>query len=287
MNQLCSKPKGDPRYMEDYWVCTSKYAAVFDGATPKTAFLFPGDVTPGQMAARTLAHTLDALPPDLTARQAVDRLTAQLATALQGHRAEASGVIYSVARREVWSVGDCQFAFISSDDSLTIYHNEKLIDRILSQWRSSIIQSYLTRGLLTPGQILADDPGRRIIQPYITRQTRYQNIPSNSNPLAFGVFDGTHIPNEYISVTPVPEQVTEIILASDGYPQLCRTVQESEAVLQRLLLEDPLCIGPLCGTKGIRPGATCHDDRTYLKIDVPSSRTDGRSKRNSTHPQQP
>ncbi|MBP5214617.1 MAG: hypothetical protein J6032_08425 [Bacteroidales bacterium] len=264
--EVFSQPKG--RIMEDAHVVTPHYIAVFDGATPKTAFRFSlpdgSQLTPGQVAARTLAKAVGELEPYLTAREAVNRLSAKLRIALQGHRAEASGVICSIDRNEVWMVGDCQFGFVYDGTRIEVHHTEKVIDGILSRWRSTVVKSYLSRNLLTPEDISHNDPGRRIIQPFITRQVLYQNDPSS--PLGFGVFDGSEIPDCYLEVFPVPRNATALILASDGYPKLHPTLQESEIALQQLLKSDPLCIGDLCETKGILAGNCSHDDRTYLKI---------------------
>ena len=120
---------------------------------------------------------------------------------------------------------------------------------------------------MTPDAILADDPGRRIIQPFITQQVRYQNLDA-SHPLAYGVLDGTRVPDRFIEVHLLPDDADQLILASDGYPELLPTLDETEATLQRLLAADPLCIGPLLGTKGLRPGNLSYDDRTYLRIQL-------------------
>lgn len=278
-SEFFAKAKGNASQMEDTWMANEHYTAVFDGATAKAAFRFSDGRTPGQVAAQTLARTMAMLPPELDAFQAVQRLSAALRQDLDGHRGEASGVIYSHFRHEIWMVGDCQFALLHQDGSFEQHHTEKAIDHILSHWRADILHSYLSRGLMTPQQIQADDPGRRIIQPFITRQVLYQNLDPNGNPaplrdngscagidLAFGVFDGTPIPEQFIEVYPIAEDTEEIILASDGYPRLFPTLEETERHLHQLLIEDPLCIGPLCGTKGIKPGNEAHDDRTYLKV---------------------
>ncbi|MBQ7237779.1 MAG: protein phosphatase 2C family protein [Bacteroidales bacterium] len=266
MNQLCSKPKGHPDRMEDAYCITSSYIAVFDGATPKTAFRFADGRTPGQVAAQTLAQTTALLSPQLSAREAVDQLSDALKQTLQGHGGEASGVIYNVTRREVWSVGDCQYAFLHQDGRFESFQEHKLIDIVLSEWRSSILKSLLSRGVLTISDIQQHDPGRQIIQPFISRQTLYQNISPQTSKWAFGVFDGQHIPDAFIHITSIPDTVTDIILASDGYPLLFPTLEETEAHLAHLIQEDPLCIGPLLGTKGIMTGNTAPDDRTYIGL---------------------
>lgn len=256
-----AQAKGDNKQMEDYTVLTPDYIAVFDGATPKTAIALPHDRTPGQYVAATLVQAISQLVPDITCENAVTLLSTRITPGI----GEASGIIYSAARREIWSVGDCQCAMIQKDGSMIHFQDRKLIDGILSQWRADIIHSLLSRGVCTLDEIQRQDPGRKLIQPFITRQVRYQNL-QQEHRLAFGVFDGKPIPERFIHIIPVPEDVREIILASDGYPQLAPTLQETEILLQRLLQQDPLCIGPLAGTKGIKAGNASFDDRTYVRF---------------------
>lgn len=247
--------------MEDVCAITHDYIAVFDGATPKTAFRFADGTTPGQKVARTLAEAVSDLASDISCHEAIAWLSSQI----QPGCGEASGILYSAARREIWSVGDCQYAWICQGRTFFRHQECKRIDKILSQWRADIVKSLLSRGICSVADIQEDDPGRRIIQPFITRQVRYQNLQEN-HPLAFGVFDGKPIPDRFIHIFPVPDDVREIILASDGYPQLAPTLAETEILLQRLLQQDPLCIDALCGTKAVKAGNLSFDDRTYIRF---------------------
>ena len=254
---------------EDAVVVTSSYAAVIDGATPKTSFRYPTGETPGQYAARILAQAIAQLPRQADAYEATQRLTAALHQGpgiLPCDRPIASCIIYSEARHEVWLLGDCHYATLSAHEpALQHFGHDKAIDHLLADWRRSVIVSYLQRGVMTPDQILADDPGRRIIQPHITGQVRFQNLGS-SHRLAYCMLDGEPIPRQLIRIDVLADDVTQLILASDGYPVLLPTLRQSEERLQALLAEDPLCIGPLSGTKGLRPGCDSFDDRSYLSI---------------------
>ena len=55
-----------------------------------------------------------------------------------------------------------------------------------------------------------------------------------------------------------------VILASDGYPDLFDTIEETENYLFLMLENDPLCIHDLRGTKGVLPGNQSFDDRSYI-----------------------
>lgn len=249
------------------------YAAVIDGATPKTSFRYPNGETPGARAARLLSAALKDLPQNADAYTAFNRLNATLTQSgvEAANRPTASMVIFSRCRREVWMVGDCQYALLTISPkgvtTLQTYDNPKRIDNVLSQWRSNILHSLLSRGICSFEEAVHNDLGRKIIQPFITRQVRYQNLPAE-HPLAYGVLDGEPIPHRFIRCHAIGPEVRQIILATDGYPKLCTTLQETEDELNRLLQLDPLCIDSLAGTKGIKPGNISYDDRTYLRLEL-------------------
>lgn len=265
-------PKSSAAANEDACVVTPCFAAVIDGATPKTAFRYPGGLTPGCVAAQRLTDAIGTLPPEVTAAEAARLLTAALhePEVAAADRPIASCALYSSYRRQVWLLGDCQCAFLLPDSPLDaplpLCTNRKAIDTLLADWRRAVLTSLLSRGILTPAQIAADDPGRRIIQPHITQQVRFQNL-DRPHRLAYGMLDGEPFPERFIRILDVPAEAKALILATDGYPALYPTLAQTEAHLQRLLAQDPLCIGPLCGTKGLRPHQQSFDDRTYLRLE--------------------
>ena len=263
---------------EDVLVTTPSFAAVIDGASTAATFSHTTDETPGRRAALAVADTVRRLPPDADAHTAIQLMT-QAVAALRGaqddadadgddfnSRPNASFVLYSAMRHEVWQVGDCQFLTVEADGSTTLYTNEKLIDLILAEWRCAVDRSLLLRGMMSAEQLLSDDRGRRMIDPFIARQIRYQNLDSNHR-LAYGVIDGSPLPRRFIRTYRLSPAVRELVLASDGYPELSPTLADSEAALTRFLAADPLCLhAPMTGTKGIKPEAVSHDDRSYLRI---------------------
>ncbi|WP_338316492.1 hypothetical protein, partial [Streptomyces bohaiensis] len=110
---------------------------------------------------------------------------------------------------------------------------------------------------------------RAAIMPLLTRQVRFANAdPRQAGELAYGTLDGRRVPDGLIRVTTLPLGVHELIIGSDGYPELLGTLSESERNLKILLAEDPLCIGGLAGTKGVAPGNESYDDRSYLRLEL-------------------
>jgi hypothetical protein len=256
---------------EDGMAASPFYAAVIDGATSTrsvtsgaTTADLPG--TPGRMAMETIRQCIAGFPPGLTLRQTADWLTEAVRSLWEiyeplGQRPTASVVLYSAARREVWQVGDCPFLLDGVE-----YRGAKAVDRLLANLRARTTRRLLAEGRSTD-ELLATDPGRQAILPYLRAQVRLQNAAPTQRR-AFGVVDGSEIPDAHLRVYPLTEGPHSLILASDGYPQLLDTLEATEAHLHELLAADPLCIGPLLGTKGVRPGAASYDDRTYLRLDV-------------------
>lgn len=58
------------------------------------------------------------------------------------------------------------------------------------------------------------------------------------------------------------------MLASDGYPILKATLQESEESLARHLADDPQNIKEYVATKGLVEGNLSFDDRAYVRLTI-------------------
>jgi hypothetical protein len=91
---------------------------------------------------------------------------------------------------------------------------------------------------------------------------------SGAGDWAYAALNGKPIDFSLVNIRPVPRDVGTIVITSDGYPLALPTLEASEDLLDRLLTQDPLCIGPLLGTKGVSPGNVSYDDRSYLKIEI-------------------
>jgi sugar/nucleoside kinase (ribokinase family) len=62
------------------------------------------------------------------------------------------------------------------------------------------------------------------------------------------------------------------VLATDGYPFLRPTLQESEKRLEEVTTGEPLCMRLFKPTKGLQGGNLSFDDRAYLRLDIRSWR---------------
>ena len=167
----------------------------------------------------------------------------------------ASAIVFSRLRREVWLVGDCQCLIDGQ-----FFENPKPYEQVLAEQRAKEVQRLLATGMTTE-QILADDTARKAIIPTMLQEMQQQNV-------SYAVIDGFPIPETKVPVITLDFHPTEVILASDGDPFLCRTLEESETKLSEQKQNDPLNIGAYKATKGFLSGNDSFDDRTYIRFVV-------------------
>lgn len=251
---------------EDGIVVTRHFAAVIDGMTDKTGSRYDG-MSGGRYVMRTLTAAITDLDPNLDAHKALCLLTDAVDRALPAgltsmQRPAASVTMFSATHREIWQVGDVGFRW----KGRPAHRGRHISEQINADMRAAYLTSLLLTGS-TREELLADDPGRRLIQPMLEREPLFINNP-DAGPFAYPAVNGLPVPEHLLTVEQVPDDVHEIIMASDGYPRIKSTLAESEEELKRLLAQDPLCIDGLRGTKGLKPGNLSYDDRSYLRLSI-------------------
>ncbi len=266
VEQLVVGKLGDAAACEDGIVVTDAFAAVIDGSTDKTGDRYDGS-TGGIFALHACAEAVRSLDPAATMHEAATHLTQALSGRLPAdlppqHRPTAVLAVYSRLRRELWQIGDVSIWHAGLQPRGT--RAVKRIDQHAATLRSAILHAELANGA-TASQLRADDPGRRAIVPLLVAGAVFCNN-RHAGDWAYPAVNGVPIPAGLVFARQVPARVTEVVLASDGYPQVLPTLRESEQALAGLLAADPLCIGPLLGTKGVLPGSASYDDRAYLRI---------------------
>ena len=253
---------GDALYIGDH------YLAVIDGATSKQAT--PGLELP-RIAALTVAAALQALAPETGLHDALHQITRALQDTaarldLPGDLPEAlalvaSAAIVSLHRREVWRVGDCQIIVNG-----TSYPRRTLVDEVTSGTRALRLAELIRTGAATEASLLERDLGREFIQPLLSQQTCFLNQERLATPFAYVALCGIPVPAWGIERYYLPAGPVDLVLASDGYPELHSTLEASEAALTRILTRDPLCYQEFKSTKGCYPGQASFDDRAYLRL---------------------
>lgn len=272
VEQFIQGKKPNQEECEDGLFVGEHYIAVVDGATSSSGTKNVGK-TPGKLAMELVTGALCHLDPDQNAANAFKFLNKSIVDAynssgILGHmesnpidRWTASCVIYSLSKRELWFIGDCQ-ALIDG----VLVSNNKLVDDVTSSARALFLAGYLTLGH-TVEEVQKQDVGREYILPLLQEQSVFQNgaTPSEFN---FAVLDGFFTNVDMIKVIPVPPNVNEMVLASDGYPELMPTLEASEELLKQILKDDPLLFQKYKSAKGLQPGNYSFDDRTYIRIKV-------------------
>ena len=171
-------------------------------------------------------------------------------------RLTCSAIVFSRLNREIWMVGDCQ-CLINGE----LFDNPKPAEAELAAMRAEEVKRLLAEGM-TQDELLCNDIARQVMIPRMVESMKQQNI-------TYSVIDGFPIARQAIKIIPLDFRPWDIVLASDGYPTLCPTLEESEQKLQEQREKDPLNIGPdFQATKAFHPGYNSFDDRSYLRLKV-------------------
>ena len=265
LNKVFLQGKKSEAACEDGYVFCDHYAAVVDGVTSKSEHLFDCK-TPGRIGMEVLCREIPLLEPELTVGQAVQKLSLALrkereimsreheVTLLEYPRACAA--IYSNSRREIWLVGDCQCSVNG-----TLYTNPKKVDDVMMHLRSFVLQCQELAGNEV-SELATDDPGRRAILPFLKQQYLFENT---DGVFGYPVLSGERIVESQLVVIPVAAG-SLVTLATDGYPTLHESLEESEAALAEILVRDPFCYRENLQTKGIQDGNVSFDDRCFLQF---------------------
>lgn len=255
---------------EDGLFVGEHFIAVVDGATSSSSVKAPGTAS-GRLAMELILEALPHLGVSEDAGSAFKFLNQSIAASYTANgvfehmknnpvdRWAASSVIYSFSKREVWFIGDCQ-ALVGG----VFISNNKLVDDITSNARALFLEAYLKTGHDLE-DVQKQDVGREYIFPLLQKQSLFQNATSPSQ-FNFAVLDGFFTDPHMIKLVSVPPHVHELILASDGYPELMPTLEESEQLLKQLLVDDPLFFRTYKSAKGLQAGNYSFDDRTYIRI---------------------
>lgn len=252
---------------EDAFFAGEHFAAVIDGSTSKASRTYHEKMSNGRLASLTARDVIGKLPFDADLKMTCSLLEKAISELYEKYDADAcdlrehpenritaSAVIYSHFRKEIWMIGDC---LCLVDGKL--YTNEKPHEAALAEKRSKEIHRLLEEGYSIE-QLMEDDLGRKVILAGIIASTKGQNK-------TFSVIDGFPIPTELVKVIEVAD-AKEIILASDGYPIVENCLEKTEKALDDIVKNDPLLIDLYKATKGLRPGQTSFDDRTYIRMRV-------------------
>ncbi|MDD6817789.1 MAG: PP2C family serine/threonine-protein phosphatase [Prevotellaceae bacterium] len=259
--------KGKKRAMEDAIVITDNFIAVIDGSTSKSKKRYSLWYSNGAYCAHIISRYLHRAPKTLTFEQFAKGVSQAVIKHYKKsqwqHLAEhpedrltASVVVYSRLQRQIWMIGDCQC--LVNDE---LYDNPKPMEAEIANLRSLEAHRLLSDGSETLESLMKEDISRKAIIPQLIESMQGQNK-------TYSVVDGFPIPMAHTRVITLDFRPWTIVLASDGYPFLCPTLEESEQALCKQLADDPLCINSYKATKGLLTGNVSFDDRTYIRFSI-------------------
>lgn len=253
---------------EDALFISDQLIAVIDGVTSKSDFRYEGKTT-GKLASEIVSRVLKGLCGREALQEIVDRINEEIALFYEQVKfpydkrekgLQAACVIYSAYYREIWMIGDCQSAVDG-----TVFLNPKKSDVILSEMRSLILSIMESERAGKVKLVFNEqDEARGFILPWILRSTIFAN--DDRTPYGYSVFNGQRIPKTLIKVLSLDDRPHEVVLASDGYPELKNTLEETEGRLKEILKGDPNCYKDYLSTKGLARGQESFDDRTYVRF---------------------
>ena len=270
-----SIPKNPQKKNEDGVVVTPDFVAVIDGSTSKSQYRHSIFSSNGRYAMLLVSRYIRRMPKNTTCSQFMKGVTAyirkhyksSMIPRLTEHpedRLTASVVIFSRLQREIWMIGDCQCMIIDYERAIgqaQYFDNPKPAEAELAKMRAEEACRQLKEGKNIE-ELLLNDTARPVIIPHMIETMRMQNI-------TYSVIDGFAIPPQHVRTITLDFRPWELVLASDGYPFLCSTLEESEEALKHQRDYDPLNIGPhFQATKGFHPDFNSFDDRTYIRFRV-------------------
>lgn len=253
--------KQNPERCEDILHLSEHYIAIIDGAT---SLADHGERRrPGRIIAEVVDATIHDMAPRLPATEFFRELSHRVTQALapiwrdQDERPTASMLVYSASHSEVWVLGDGWVSIDGKVQQFSIPYADAY-----TFLRCAYLHTLLASGV-TVESLLERDEALSLIAPFIRNQPKMQNrLPP---PYGYGVMDGSQNCVEYVRVLSVGPG-KQVILASDGYPEIKSTLAQTEDYLHKLLSRDPLMIHEHPQVKGMKTGQRSFDDRSYVRF---------------------
>ena len=250
----------------DVIVAAPGVVGVVDGATAK-----PWDSAGGPSGERIaieLADVLAGLPRDFTAVEAVSRLTAHVAGMLAaasirpGAGSGAAFAVVHLGARQIWRVGEANLMV-----NTQLVGNRARGETIVARARALVIRALLADGASVE-ELQRVDAGREAIYGVLKALVSLRNRDVGGYMNA--AVDGTPVPAPFLEIVDLPNSECEVVMTSDGYPTIARTLAETEELLHLRLATDPLMIEEPPATKGWMVGQSSFDDRAFVRCLVPA-----------------
>ena len=266
----CISKTGDEIGNCDALVITGSYIAVID-AYQARGWRSWGNHLPGGVFARTvLVEAIEKLAPGLERDEVFTMLHEALQKAAADSMEEmedadsifafpmARVMIYSVDKRQIWRLGDSPFCI---DGELNQPRNEALEAAAL--YRASVLTRFLAKERDLYDLVNSDIGRSAIIQTIAQEDQKADGVTAISgNPNAKLEDILAHVETYDVNVD------QEIIMATDGFPRILPTLDESTDWLLEEKSRDPLFINDYKALRNWGEYDAGYDDRTYVRFIV-------------------
>ena len=261
-----NKPCGDEVVDSDHFI------AIIDGEMPKGERLW-GNLSGDVFVSKIIIEAIQKLHPKIDAWSAIEQINNAVKVQYEKNgivfedlapeeQLQASVLIYSIERREVWSFGNCMLRINQKS-----YYNPQKGDVMLSDLRAFCMEVAALKKLDVSNDNDNDndiDYGTKKIMPFLNELALFAN---SEHSFGYDVLNGGKILKERVKIYAV-QPGDHIIMTSDGYPKIFNTLEETEEYLQAALREDPNCVGKLKGTRRLCKDAVSYDDRCFISFTV-------------------
>lgn len=250
----------------DRLVVADNIIGVVDSSTPK-----PWD--PPEPSVETIADAVACVLGEVTPRDDLATTVGRLTDAIADLKRDAgilphqggcaTFAVVQGPRRELWRCGDPTMLV----DGRMLRNNNCDGEAVVAQARALATMAAIGSGA-SVAELQETDRGRRQVLALLRSLLQLRN---KAIRFGYGAVDGNRVPDELLERVDLPQGEVEIVLATDGYPDVRRTLKESEQALLARLKRDPLLVAEPPQTKGWRPGAASYDDRAYVRVRLTSS----------------
>ena len=260
---------GDERGNHDGIVVSDAFLAVVDAYQARGYRAWQGKPA-GIFAKELLCKALEQQPADAEARDVVcaleETLQEQTTSAIEQMQDKqvyaypmARLLVYSAAKRQIWRLGDSPFVV---DGTLHFERSQALQAATLK--RAEVTEKFLARDNTDLKDMVNNDYGRTaIMEDIVAEERRVDGVEclSGRADVDMDVLLGN------VEVFQL-EVGQEVILASDGYPQLLPSIEESEAWLKEERDRDPLFVRDFKALRTAKDEEVGYDDRSYVRFVV-------------------
>lgn len=265
----------DQSLCEDALYIGKNLVAVIDGATSLSGLTYQGRKS-GRIASEIIVEVLKELENEeilnfSTIEEAINKRFKEFYKNNDIYdykenpikRITASAVIVNLKSQEFYMVGDCHVLIANT---MVYLENNKMIDEVNKEIRNAHIKNQLENAKITEKTLLENDGlETSVIKENILSQYWLQNRGDLQH--GYSVFDGMPVPKNKIKTCKFGSG-THLIIATDGYPKLLRTLKESENFLQDLIKEDPIGYKYNYFGRSIENGYLSFDDRAYVSLKI-------------------